>query len=163
MGHTRPGKRFWATTASSIPAGNSRSSVAALRGWTRPPPIRYACLAPRRGSKIIAQGKTAALPRRSAAKAGGAALGNAHPEPTLPFFWFGAPAGWRAKPEKGEQIIFRSEPRAAFVPRLPWATIISSLQDFSLARIVDERPGPPASPCRCYWPVRTLAPAGVYR
>jgi hypothetical protein len=47
--------------------------------------------APRRGSKIIAQGKTAEV----------AALGNAHPVPTLPFFWFGAPAGWRAKPEKG--------------------------------------------------------------
>jgi hypothetical protein len=88
---------------------------------------------------IIAQGKTAEV----------AALGNAHPVPTLPFFWFGAPAGWRAKPEKGEQIIFRSEPRAALVPRWPWATIISSLQDFSLvrsARIVGERSGP-RPPC----------------
>jgi hypothetical protein len=83
---------------------------------------------------IIAQGKAADLPRRSAAKAGAATLGKSHPVPTLPSFWFGAPAGWRAKPEKGEQIIFRSEPRAAFVPRWPWATIISSLQDFSLAR-----------------------------
>jgi hypothetical protein len=73
---------------------------------------------------IIAQGKTAEA----------AALGNAHPVPTLPFCWFGAPAGWRAKPAKGEQIIVRSEPRAALVPRWPWASIISSLQDFSLAR-----------------------------
>jgi hypothetical protein len=80
---------------------------------------------------IIAQGKTAEV----------AALGNAHPVPILPFFWFGAPAGWRAKPEKGEGIIFRSGPRAALVPRWPWASILSSLQDFSLARlarIVDE-------------------------
>ena len=83
---------------------------------------------------IIAQGQAADLPRRGAAKAGAAALGKSHPVPTLPFFWFGAPAGWRAKPEKGEQIIFRSEPRAAIVPRLPWAGILSSLQDFSLAR-----------------------------
>jgi hypothetical protein len=40
----------------------------------------------------------------------------------------------RAKPEKGEQIIFRSEPRAALVPRLPWAIIMSSLQDFNCKR-----------------------------
>jgi hypothetical protein len=54
------------------------------------------------------------------------------------------PVRGRAKSEKGEQIIFRSEPRAAFVPRLPWAIIMSSLQDFSLAcsaRIVEERKG----------------------
>ena len=51
------------------------------------------------------------------------------------------PVRGRAKPEKGERIVFRSEPRAALVPRWPWATILSSLQDFSLARlarIVDE-------------------------
>ncbi len=93
-------------------------------GWLFPPGRQFSGPAPQRGSKIIAQGKAAEV----------AALGNAHPEPTLPFFWFGAPAGWRAKPEKGEQIIFRSEPRAALVPRLPWAIIMSSLQDFSLAR-----------------------------
>lgn len=40
----------------------------------------------------------------------------------------------RAKPERGEQIIFRSVPRAALVPRWPWATIMSSLQDFGVAR-----------------------------
>jgi hypothetical protein len=80
---------------------------------------------------IIAQGKTAEV----------AALGNAHPVPTLPFFWIGVPAGWRAKPEKGEGIIFRSEPREALVPRWTWAIILWSLWDFSLARlarIVDE-------------------------
>ena len=77
-----------------------------------------------RGGKIIAQGKAAEA----------AALGRSSPVPTLPFFLFGAPAGWRAKQEKGEQIIFRSEPRAALVPRLPWAIIMSSLKDFSLAR-----------------------------
>ena len=44
----------------------------------------------------------------------------------------------RAKPEKGEQIIFRSEPKAALVPRWPWAIISSSLQDF-FARIVEEQ------------------------
>jgi hypothetical protein len=83
---------------------------------------------------IIAQGQAAEA----------AALGKSHPVPTLPFFWFGAPACWRAKPEKGEGIIFRSEPRAALVPRWPWAIIISSLWDFSLARlarIVDEGEG----------------------
>ena len=70
-----------------------------------------------------------------------AALGKSHPVPILRFVWFGASAGRRAKPEKGEQILFRSEPRAAFVPRWPWASIMSSLRDFSLARlarIVDE-------------------------
>jgi hypothetical protein len=40
---------------------------------------------------IIAQGKTAEA----------AALGKSHPIPTLPFFCSGAPAGWRAKTEKG--------------------------------------------------------------
>ena len=80
---------------------------------------------------IIAQGKTAEA----------AALWKSRPVPTLPFFWFGAPADWRAKPEKGEGIIFCSGPRAALVPRWPWASIMSSLQDFGLARparIVDE-------------------------
>jgi hypothetical protein len=47
---------------------------------------------------IIAQGKAAEA----------AALGKSHLVPTLPFFWLGALAGWRAKPEKGEGIIFRS-------------------------------------------------------
>jgi hypothetical protein len=79
---------------------------------------------------IIAQGKTAEA----------AALGNAHPEPTLPFFRFGAPAGWRAKPEKGEQIIFRSEPKAVLVPRLPWAIIRSSPQDLRLGRSLMGQP-----------------------
>ena len=91
--------------------------------------------APHRGSMIIAQGQAAEA----------AALGKSQPVITLPFFWLGAPPGGTANPEKGEQIIFRSGPRAALVPRWPWATIISSLQDFSLARsarIVGERSGP---------------------
>ena len=35
---------------------------------------------------------------------------------------------------KKEVIILRSQPRAALVPRLPWAIIVSSLRDFRLAR-----------------------------
>ena len=71
-----------------------------------------------------------------------AALGKSHPIPTLPFFWCGASAGWRAKPEKGEGITFRSEPRAVLVPRWPWATIMTSLQDFGSARFARKGDNP---------------------
>ena len=58
-----------------------------------------------------------------------AALGKCPPNPSLPFSCF---AAQRGKTGKREVFILVSLPRAAL--RLPGAIIMSSLQDFSLAR-----------------------------
>lgn len=36
----------------------------------------------------------------------------------------------RAKPELGRDFVLLTIPRAALVPRFPWANLLSSLQDF---------------------------------
>ncbi len=74
---------------------------------------------------IVAQGKAAEA----------AALGKPRPNPLSLF----SNLIWRAEArqtrlEKREAIILCLLPRAAHLPRLPWATILSSLQDFSLTR-----------------------------
>ncbi len=58
-----------------------------------------------------------------------------HPNPTSPF----SNRVWRAparqtRLEKGEGVILGLLPRAALVPRLPWAIVVASLQDFSRTR-----------------------------
>ena len=88
--HIPPGHKL--LTASLIrvcppPAG----SYIASRQFSRPPPIRFARPAPRRGSMIIAQGKTAEA----------AALGKSRPVPTLPFSGFAArPMAERRSPTR---------------------------------------------------------------
>ena len=68
-----------------------------------------------------------------------AALGKGRLKPNSFFpFWFGALGDAKPKGKKGG--ILAAQPRAAL--RLPWANIISSLWDFSLARsarIISER------------------------
>ena len=84
--------------------------------------VWFAFPEPRRGGLIIAQGKAAEA----------AALGKPPPQPNS-FFPSGLARQRRAKPEgKKEENILGPPPRAAL--RLPWATIISSLRDFGLAR-----------------------------
>ena len=79
---------------------------------------------------IIAQGKTAEV----------AALGNAHPVPTLPFFRVcRAPRGARQTREKGRVGMGRALPRAAASAALPWATIVLPLRGAGRANRVAAR------------------------
>ena len=76
---------------------------------------------PRRGGLEVAQGKAAEA----------AALGKTPSHP-VSFCSSGLAPLTRAKPEEQKEVIFLGPlPRAL---RLPWATIISSLRDFSLVR-----------------------------
>ena len=87
---------------------------------------------PARGGKIVAQGKAAEA----------AALGKEPPYPTS-FFPSGLARLDAPNQKEKKSIIFRPQPRAALVPRLPWAILRSSLRDFNLARsagTMGERP-----------------------
>ena len=87
---------------------------------------------------IIAQGKAAACLAVAQRRREAAALGSARPTSSPPFLWF-APKAFGANHKKGGKFVFDPLPRAALVPRLPWATLISSLWDFSRARTPGQR------------------------